>query len=236
VTFSSQSIPFKAIVEVGFWQRNVVSEDSQIYWKCLLRYDGDWRTVPMHFPVYMDSNVAPTFWQTVVNQYKQIRRWHFGVENNPYFIFGFLKNSRIPKHLKIRHTFNMVEKAHSGATNAIIIFLLGWLPIAIGRGGFSQTVLSYNLPTITSIIMRLAMVGLISSAAISMILLPPRPPDYGKHRLFWMSIQWLLFPVNFIFFGAIPALEAQTRLMFGRYLGFWVTPKMRNVRSFTVNE
>ncbi|MCC6934381.1 MAG: glycosyltransferase family 2 protein [Candidatus Yanofskybacteria bacterium] len=227
VTFSSQSIGLQALVDVGFWQINVVSEDSQIFWKCLLRYDGDWRTIPMRFPVYMDANVAPTFWGTLVNQYKQIRRWHYGVENNPYFLFGFMKNPRIPWRTKLHHAFNMIEKTHSSATNALIIFLLGWLPVNIGSGQFSQTVLSYNLPFITKTIMLLAMVGLISSAIISMVLLPPRPPNFGKFRYAWMVLQWLLFPVNFILFGAIPALDAQTRLMLGKYMGFWVTPKSR---------
>lgn len=227
VTFSSQSISLAAIQDVGYWQKNVVSEDSQIFWKCLLRYDGDWRTIPMHFPVYMDANVAPTFWGTVINQYKQIRRWHYGVENNPYFLFGFLKNARIPFLTKWRYGFNMIEKTHSSATNALIIFLLGWLPTTIGGGAFSQTILSYNLPSITRLIMMAAMVGLISSAIISIILLPPRPPHYGKYKWLWMILQWLLFPVNFILFGAIPALDAQTRLLFGKYMGFWVTPKMR---------
>lgn len=227
VTFSSQSIGLQALVDVGFWQINVVSEDSQIFWKCLLRYDGDWRTVPMRFPVYMDANVAPTVWGTLVNQYKQIRRWHYGVENNPYFVFGFLKNPRIPWRTKWHHAFNMIEKTHSSATNALIIFLLGWLPVNIGGGAFTQTVLSYNLPFITKTIMLLAMVGLISSAAISLVLLPPRPPSFGPFRYAWMVLQWLLFPVNFILFGAIPALDAQTRLMLGRYMGFWVTPKSR---------
>lgn len=227
VTFSSQSIGLQALVDVDFWQVNVVSEDSQIFWKCLLRYDGDWRTIPLHYPVYMDANVAPTFWGTIVNQYKQIRRWHYGVENNPYFLFGFIKNHRIARRLKLYYAFNMIEKTHSSATNALIIFLLGWLPVTIGRGHFSQTVLSYNLPRITQDIMLLAMIGLISSAIISLVMLPPRPVNFGKFRYAWMALQWLLFPINFIFFGALPALDAQTRLMLGRYMGFWVTPKSR---------
>jgi hypothetical protein len=165
-----------------------------------------------------------------VNQYKQIRRWHYGVENNPYFLFGFLRNARIPIRQRLHHAFNMIEKTHSSATNALIIFLLGWLPASIGRGSFGQTVLSYNLPHITQNIMLLAMVGLISSAVISMVLLPPRPLHLGRHRYIFMVLQWLLFPINFIFFGALPALDAQTRLMLGRYMGFWVTPKSRSER------
>lgn len=228
VTFSSQSIGLKAVVDVGFWQANVVSEDSQIFWKCLLRYDGRWRTVPLHYPVYMDANVAPTFWETMVNQYKQIRRWHYGVENNPYFMYGYSKNPRIPRGEKIGTTLQMTEKTHSAATNALIIFLLGWLPLMFGGAEFSQSVLSYHLPILTRNIMLIAMVGLVTSAIISIMLMPPRPPSYSKHNWFWIVIQWLLFPVNFIVFGAIPALDAQTRLMLGKYMGFWVTPKQRS--------
>ncbi|HXV26952.1 MAG TPA: glycosyltransferase family 2 protein [Candidatus Paceibacterota bacterium] len=227
VTFSSQSIGLKAVVDVGYWQANVVSEDSQIFWKCLLRYDGRWRTVPLHFPVFMDANVAPTFWGTFRNQYLQIRRWHYGVENNPYFMYGFLQNRKMPRSEKLRHTFQMLEKSHSSATSPLIIFLLGWLPLLFGGSAFSQSVLSFHLPILTRNIMLLAMVGLVSSAAISLILMPPRPSRYGPASWLWMIVQWLLFPVNFIVFGAVPALDAQTRLMLGKYMGFWVTPKHR---------
>jgi hypothetical protein len=183
----------------------------------------------MHFPVFMDANVAPTFWKTVVNQYKQIRRWHWGVENNPYFLFGFLKNRAITLSEKLRHAFNMIEKSHSSSTNALIIFLLGWLPVTIGRGHFGSTVLAYSLPHITEVIMLLSMAGLITSAAISLVLLPAKPLHLSRVNYLWMGLQWVLFPLNFIFFGAIPALDAQTRLMLGgRFrLGFWVTPKSR---------
>lgn len=227
ITFSSQSIGFKPLSELGFWQPNVVSEDSRIFWQCLLYYDGDWQTVPLFFPVYMDSNVAGNFWRTLKNQYRQIQRWAYGVENNPYFLFGFFKNKKIPKSKKWRFSFIMIESAHSLATNSLIIFLLGWLPTVIGRGRFNETLLSYNLPNITRLIMTLAMVGLVFTAIIATNLLPPKPPHYGRFKYVWMVLQWFLFPVNMILLGSIPALDAQTRLMFGKYLGFWNTPKSR---------
>lgn len=227
ITFSSQSVGFKPLCEIGFWQTNVVSEDSRIFWQCLLHFNGDWQTVPMHFPVYMDANVDRSFWQTLKNQYKQIQRWAYGVENNPYFLFGFFKNKKIPRRKKWRLGFVTVESAHSLATNSLIIFMLGWLPTVIGRGRFNETLLSYNLPYITRLIMTLAMAGLIFTAVIAINLLPPKPPKYGRFKYIWMVLQWALFPVNTIIFGSLPALDAQTRLMLGKYLGFWNTPKIR---------
>ena len=159
------------------------------------------------------------------NIYKQQRRWGYGVENVPYFFFGFYKNKLIPLKKKLYYIFNILEGFHSWATNAVIIFLLGWLPVAVGGATFNQSVLSLNLPQFTRVIMSLAMIGLISSAVLSIVLLPPRPLRYRRFKYLWMVLQWLLFPVTAIILGALPGLEAQTRLMLGKYLGFWVTPK-----------
>jgi len=71
------------------------------------------------------------------------------------------------------------------------------------------------------------MVGLVFTAIIATNLLPPRPLYYSRFKYIWMVLQWLLFPINMILFGSIPALDAQTRLALGRYLGFWHTPKAR---------
>lgn len=230
-TFSSHAMSFKAIVEMDFWNVKNVSEDSRIFWKSLMFYDGDYQVVPLYYPISMDANLAESLWQTVKNVYKQQRRWGWGVENIPYFVYGCLKNKEMPLGVKIRFIFNQFEGFWSWATNALLIFMLGWMPLLLGGEKFNLSVLSYNLPRLTRWIMTFAMVGLISSAFYSIILLPERPAGHPWRKYLYMVLQWVLMPLTIIFFGSIPGLEAQTRLMFGKYMGFWVTPKVRVANS-----
>jgi len=224
-TFSSHSMSFKALVKVGFWQANVVSEDSRIFWNALLAFNGDYYVVPLFYPVSMDANVAPTFFKTVRNIYRQQRRWTWGVENIPYILFGFFKNRAISFQKRIYYLATQLEGFWSLATNPILIFALGWLPLFLGGDEFNVTLISYNLPRITRTLMTIAMLGLIGSAFMSVALFPPRPKN--RHRFSWafMMLQWMLVPFTVTVFGAIPGLDAQARLMFGKYMGFWVTPK-----------
>jgi cellulose synthase/poly-beta-1,6-N-acetylglucosamine synthase-like glycosyltransferase len=227
-TFSSHSVSFQSLYEIGYWQKNMVSEDSRIFWNLFLARNGDYSVVPISYPVSMDANLAPKFFQTTKNIYKQHRRWSWGAENIPYILFGFLKNKAIPLKTKLRISFVQVEGFWSLATNPLLIFLLGWLPVVLGGANFNATILSYNLPFVTRNLMIVSMLGLILTAIIFLSFLPPRPENKKKQSKFYMGIQWILVPFTIVFFGAIPGLDAQTRLMFGKYLGFWVTPKHRS--------
>jgi cellulose synthase/poly-beta-1,6-N-acetylglucosamine synthase-like glycosyltransferase len=232
-TFSSHSMPFKALMEVGYWQKDIVSEDSRIFWQLFLHYDGDWRVEPMFYPVSMDANVAPGFWKTMINTYKQQRRWSWGAENVPYILEGFRNNKKIPFRTKLYWAFNIIEGFHSWATNAILIFALGWLPILIGGKAFDRTILAYNLPQITQWILTLTTIGIASSATLSIVLLPPKPKGFKVWHYAIYVLQWVLMPYTMILFGALPGLDAQTRLALGGKfrLGFWVTPKGRYKNS-----
>lgn len=229
-TFSSHSVPFSALYKIGYWQKNMVSEDSRIFWNLYFANDGDYRVVPIAYPVSMDANLAKSTWKTAVNVYKQHRRWMWGVENIPYILFNFVKNKNISLKDKIKHSLIQIEGFWSLATNPLVILLLGWLPLVLGGSEFRDTVLSYNLPLITRNLMTFAMAGLILSAIIAASLAPPIPQGMKKHKRRWtvMILQWILIPFTIIIFGAIPGLEAQTRLMIGKYMGFWVTPKHRS--------
>ncbi len=230
-SFSSQSVPLCVVLDIGYWQRDIVSEDSRVFWQAYMRYHGDFRTEPIHYPVSMDANVGSSFWGTVKNVYKQQRRWGWGVENIPYMFEGFSKDPLIPKAKKRYWTWNILESFHSLATNSLMIFALGWLPLILGGHHFNTTVLSYSLPRITRDIINISMLGISGSAVMGVILLPKKPGGISVMDYFWYIIQWALVPFTLTLLGAIPALEAQTRLALGgKYrLGFWVTPKTRKI-------
>ncbi|PIR69678.1 MAG: hypothetical protein COU47_01125 [Candidatus Niyogibacteria bacterium CG10_big_fil_rev_8_21_14_0_10_46_36] len=227
VTFSSHSMSLKMLVEVGYWQKNMVSEDSRIFWNGFLHYDGDYRVVPLSYPVSMDVNVGKSFWQTAKQVYRQQRRWMWGAENIPYLLFCFGKNKKIPWRKKVHYVFAQLEGFWSLATNPLLLFSVGWMPLLLGGQEFNSTLLSYNLPRTLQILMTLALAGLLVLVPISWSFLPKRPEGQGVFGSILMIVQWAFIPITIIVFGSIPGIEAQTRLMINKPLGFWVTPKHR---------
>jgi hypothetical protein len=68
---------------------------------------------------------------------------------------------------------------------------------------------------------------IVFSIWISLLLLPPKPANYGKSKNVLVVVEWAMIPFVMIFFSALPALHAQMHWLFGKYMGFWVTPKVR---------
>lgn len=226
-TFSSHSMPFQALVDVGFWQRDIVTEDSRIILQCIARYDGNYSAEPLYIPLSMDTAYTGRFLTSLKSQYKQQRRWAYGVENFPYMMWFIWKNKKIKFVQKFRYLWNQLEGVYSWATAPIIIFILGFLPLKFASSAVKSTVLAHNAPIVLQWLMNLAMIGLIFSAILSTILLPPRPPGKSRWKYLIMVAQWIIFPWCMIAFGSIPATDAQTRLMLGKYMGFNVTEKGR---------
>ena len=114
------------------------------------------------------------------------------------------------------------------AVGIVIISFLGWLIFLFSDfSGFSQTVAAQTFLPVTRVILTIALIGLIIINVISTLILPKRPRRYSRFRYVGMIVQWVLQPVAGIFFGAVPAIDAQTRFMLGKYMGFWVTEKAR---------
>lgn len=225
-TFSSHSMPWVMLKDVGFWQKDIVTEDSRIFMQAFLKYHGDYRVTPMFLPVSMDAVSGETYTASLVALYKQMRRWAWGVEHLPYMVDAFRRDPSIPWQKKWKYLFNHIEGMYTWATAPFLIFLLGRLPFWVAQDETQAFIQA--APFTLENLMRLAMIGVFVSGILSLTLLPPRPKTVHASTWGIMVLQWALLPVSYIVFGAFPAIDAQTRLMLGKYLGFNVTKKSRN--------
>lgn len=229
VTFSSHSMSFKTLVDIDYWPVNMVSDDSVVYWKAFLYYKGDYRVVPLYTTVSMDIAYSDNFFKTLVVQYKQKRRWAWGVENFPFVVSRFLKDNEIPLLTKIRRTFHLLESHVTWAVWANIIVIIAPLPLLLGGVLFNQMPIGYNLPRITGLLLNFTLGTSIVWIVLSRIILPTRPKDVRWTKNIVMYLEWVIVPFIIIILGSTPALDAQTHLMLGRYMEFSPTIKKRKV-------
>ncbi|MCR4278911.1 MAG: glycosyltransferase family 2 protein [bacterium] len=226
MTFSSHSMSLRMLVDVGYWQKDIVSEDSRIFLQGFIHYHGQYRITPMYLPVSMDSITGETYWGSLSSLYKQLRRWAWGVENFPFMVKAFAEDSKMPRRLKIRFLFKQIEGMYTWATAPLLILILGRLPFWVASDSFREFVIFQNTPFTLQWLMRFALVGVFVSATLALTLLPARPSHVPLRNAFVVGfLQWALLPFTFVIFGAIPAIDAQTRLMLGKYLGFNVSAK-----------
>jgi len=229
VTFSSHSMSFKTLVEVDYWPTNMISDDSVIYWKGFLHYNGDYRVVPLYITVSMDVAYSNTIWRTIVVQYKQKRRWAWGVENFPFVVIGFIKNRNISLFKKLRRSFHLLESHVTWAIWAVILVVIGPLPIFFGGRFFSQMAIAYNLPKITGLLFQFTLLTSLTWIFLSWTILPPRPKGVGWIKNVLLILEWIFVPFIILILGSSPALDAQSRLMFAKYMEFNPTLKGNKV-------
>ncbi|MFA6216717.1 MAG: glycosyltransferase family 2 protein [Candidatus Omnitrophota bacterium] len=229
VTFSSHSMSFKTLVDIDYWPVDMVSDDSVVYWKAFLFYKGDYQVVPLYTTVSMDIAYSNTFIKTLVVQYKQKRRWAWGIENFPFVVSRFLNDWEIPLGRKLKRSFHLLESHVTWAVWAIIIAVIAPLPILWGGVFFTEMPISYNLPKITGMLLNFTLGTSLVWIVLSRIILPARPKDVSWFKNVIMLLEWVIVPFIIFFLGSTPALDAQTRLMLGKYMEFSPTEKSRKV-------
>jgi cellulose synthase/poly-beta-1,6-N-acetylglucosamine synthase-like glycosyltransferase len=223
--FAAHAQSMKTLIDTDFWSVTSIVEDGHQYWRTFYTYDGDHLVEPLYVPIYQDAVLADNYRKTFLNQYKQLRRWAYGASDIPYVVTNNIKNKNIGFGKKWLQFFRLMEGHISWATAPLIITFAAWAPLFL-NDEFSRQAIAHQLPVVASRILTVALVGQFITILLSLLMLPPRPKHYHKARLIFMVLQWFLIPVTSIMFGSAAALDAQTRLMFGRYpKAFDVTEK-----------
>ncbi len=224
-TFACYGLSLETLRKNEYWDKTSIIEDGVQYWRHLVAFNGKQRVLPVFSPVYQDAVLNDGYIRTYIGQYVQLRRWAWGASDLALIMPEFLRNKKIPIEVKVSEIWRLLAGHIPRATAPLLLFVSGWFPLL--NSHFRDTVLAFNLPIITSNLLTLAMLGLSSALVLSIMLLPAPKRHYPWWQHVMQVLQWILSPFATVLFGAIPAIDAQTRLALGKRLEWMVTEKKR---------
>lgn len=219
------SLSFKLLDEVGYWDPDKIPEDWGIFFKAFYAKKGKLEVEPIYLPLYADALESTTTWKTMKGQYGQIRRWAWGVSDLSWIMRNYLVTPGISFWDKTTRLLTVLW-AH-------LLWPVYWFAITIGLNlsilitpDFGRTTLGFMVPKISSFILTVSLVFLILLLFLDYTYKPKRPKDFPLWRAILIPFEFILMPVAGLIFGSLPALDAHTRLMLGKYIEYKATEKV----------
>ncbi|HUW21245.1 MAG TPA: glycosyltransferase family 2 protein [Candidatus Bathyarchaeia archaeon] len=225
VNFQNYSTSLKMIDQVGYWDPDIIPEDYRIFFKCFYKFKGQVEVEPIFLPLQVDAAESTTFLKTFKNQYEQFKRWAWGVSDDPYIIKNYFLTPGVSFWNKTIRVVRIVEDHFLWPVNWFFITLGITLPSIFNRR-FSRTIMGYTLPRLSSTILSFTLIFMVIILIIDAKQRPPRPKEFPRWRVWLIPLEFILMPIAGFFFTALPGLDAQTRLMLGKYLEYRVTEKV----------
>jgi hypothetical protein len=229
--FAIYSVPLTVLQRVDFWVREIIAEDSTLFIKCLAYFKGNFRALPFYGVFEGDAVEADDYVDAIIVQYKQLQRWSWGgVEGFPYMFKKFYleKDShKIDLRTRIRWTF-LVFSNHFFWSSTPIIFSIGvLLPQLLGGDVFKAKPIAQNLALFSQYFSWISFTFLAIFCYITFVYVGVKAKENTGAKWYnWvlLGFQCAISPVIYFFMG-IPAMDAQIRGIFGKYLTYLVTPK-----------
>lgn len=219
------SLSFRLLDRIGYWDPDVIPEDWHMFFKAFFATGGKTEVEPIFLPLFADAAESTSFIKTIRNQYEQFKRWAWGVSDTPYIFRKYFLAKDIPFWEKTLRLFRFIEDHFLWPVNWFIVTLGVNIPILVNKN-FAKTALGFNLPKTSSAILTICLIFLAVILVIDAKQRPPRPKEVSKFRALLIPLEFILMPISGFIFGALPGLDAHTRLMLGKYMEYRVTEKV----------
>jgi hypothetical protein len=164
----------------------------------------------------------------MLSHYRQARRWAWGVSDIPYLIFQGVRQWRpgmLPRYVQAAHY------AHEHWLWPSHWFLLvgsfNLLPFLAPT--FAASEVGLELAALSSAAYTACLPGLLLLMWLNWQLRPPGSPRRVGDAVAFLG-SWACLPVVGFALVALPAVDAHTRLLLGRYLRYQVTEKQPRQR------
>jgi hypothetical protein len=227
VPFSTYTTSFWLIKEIGFWSSDIIPEDFHTFLKSLFKYPNKVSTVPIFQKVMSDAAEGTGNVDTFKNNYFQERRWAWGISDDGWIIKNIIKSLTGKQKFSIRSIYiamHVVFDHIAGVGIALMVTIGGYIPFLLNKR-FANTFFGFNLPIVTSLIINITFGFLIAMIIIDSFLKPARKGKVSILKRIIYFLEWFIQPFTGMLMVALPGFEAHTRLLFGKYLEYYLTKK-----------
>ena len=225
VAFSSYTCTLEFVHEVGYWDKDVIPEDSRFYWKAFFTFGERFSMKSVWLPIYGDSPTGRDYAASHASQYNQIKRWAWGITDVPYVLARLFKHPEIPLWLRIRRFMNLFLNHLNWIFLPLLLMFGASVPIWVSTD-FALTDLGQTLWSYSGILLSTTLSTVVFFLYFEILMLPPKPKEWPLWKKGAVHLQYFAYPVVGLVLSVLPALEAHTRLLLGRYLEYRVTEKV----------
>jgi len=225
IQISTYSTNLWLLKEVDFWDVDIIPEDWHVYFQAFFKFGKKVKTIPLYTIINGDAVYSGGLTKTLINRYEQEKRWAWGVSDIGYVIRRSSNSPHIAYWDKLKKILFLIENHLLWPTSFFILTISASIPPLINPL-FKRTVLGFLLPQMAGIILTLSTLMLILYIYLDIKLRQRLNQKISVLSLPFLFIQWYLLPVVSFFLSSLPALDAHTRLLFGKKIKYKVTEKV----------
>ncbi len=225
IQISTYSTSLWLLKQINFWDVDIIPEDWHVYFQAFFKFGEKVKTIPLYTIVGGDAVYSGKFFKTFTNRYEQEKRWAWGVSDIGYAFQQSFASTHLPVLPKIKKLIFLIENHLLWPVSFFILTISAFIPPLINPV-FKRTVLGFLLPQISSLILTLSTSFLLVYSYLDIKLRGKFSQKTNPIIIPFLIIQWYLLPVVTFVLSSIPALDAHTRIIFGKKLKYKVTEKI----------
>ncbi|HRE47838.1 MAG TPA: glycosyltransferase family 2 protein [Aggregatilineales bacterium] len=221
---STYSLSLRLAHDVGYWDTDVIAEDWHMFIKCYFGRKGLLQIEPIYLPFSAYSVTGDGFIDSCRNRYNQTLRHAWGAKEMGYTI-RLMMERPIPFHRALR-VFLRVSHDNLMAGAGWMIMTVGTqLPLILNPGLFLGRIFSPEFLIIQGALVTVAAMGMLFYW-IDLKMRPPRSHPWRLGEVVLTGGSFIALGILVLILVALPAIEAQTRLMLGVSLEYKVARKV----------
>ncbi|MCC7449819.1 MAG: hypothetical protein IT324_20535 [Anaerolineae bacterium] len=222
---STYSLSLKLTDEVGYWDPDVIADELHMFLKCFFRRGGNFVLSQIYLPFSGYAVTGNNFLDASKNRYLQSRRHAWGAKEVGYTMAQMIERPDIPFGSAFKMLLRVAHDNIMAGAGWVIITFGAQLPILLYPSLLSNSWHSPQFILVQISVVITAVLGIVFWL-VDMRERPPRSRRWTIKEIILTILSFPLLPILTLFYLAIPAIEAQTRLLLGIPIQFKVARKV----------